>query len=531
MLNYRRRIVQPLFQPLLVVAILLLSVLQVSAEIATVVEADQVAENWLSYMVFQKGEWAGSPAPEAQVGQAMVVNDTLLGYYFEVEPMGFIVVPALKELPPIKAYSERCRFDINEAYGFPALLKEVLLNRMNFYARAYGDLGVPQPDTGEVVLGRGHRLEWDRFLQTDQEFEDDLFRGRYEPMTEVGPLLTTSWHQRAPYSNNTPRGDSLCDTCSSGNDPHSRTLVGCVALAASQIMNYWEWPPYGRGSYSYTWTGDSSCRSSTASQTLSVTLSDTYDWANMPDSCDDGCSAADSAALAELCYEVGVTFNMNYGVCGSGAYTGRAVQVFRDYFYYDNAIEKVDRSDTTATGWFGIIKTEINNDRPMEYRISNHAIVCDGWRDTGGLNQYHMNYGWGNSFNAWYSVDSLWCSWETDSLCPWDEEYLVRYIQPAAEVLLCDTLYDGKGGPLTEAGGPYLITCNALVPTGQTLTIQSGAVVYFDYGKKVTVDGTLNASGTQSKPVKLYSKRIPRRGLKIQSGLKLQNGEELRLGS
>ncbi|MCK4225030.1 MAG: IPTL-CTERM sorting domain-containing protein, partial [candidate division Zixibacteria bacterium] len=74
---------------------------------------------------------------------------------------------------------------------------------------------------------------------------------------------------------------------------------------------------------------------------------------------------------------------------------------------------------------------EINNGRPIQYRIYRHSIVCDGWRDTGGQNQYHMNYGWGGSFTTWFSIDSLYCYWvQPDSLCPPMEEYLIRNIFP-----------------------------------------------------------------------------------------------------
>ena len=54
-------------------------------------------------------------------------------------------------------------------------------------------------------------------------------------------------------------------------------------------------------------------------------------------------------------------------------------------------------------------------------------------------------------------------------------------------------IYDGNGGPFIP--GTYLLG-NAVVPEGQTLTIQPGAVVKFNWLGDITVSGTLNARGS-----------------------------------
>ena len=401
------------------------------AERATRAEMELVCQNWLSYMVYQKGAWAGDTRPQIAKVDEIIEGDTILARCFSIAPYGYVVVPILKELPPIQAYSEEYGLDVNEGAGFPQLLREFLLDRIRLYAKVYGSLDAVQPPTGDMLLGRGHKVEWNRFLKSDQEFQADLRQGKFQRLTEVGPLLTTSWHQRAPYNYLCPRGDTTCIICPSGKIPSIPTVVGCVATATAQILKYWNWPPSGTGSHSYTWYGDYSCNGSTPSQNLFADYSDPYNWQNMPDSCDSGCAPQDTAALAELCYEVGVAFEMNYGVCGSGAYTADALTVFPTYFRYDPSIAKEDRYTHTAAEWFSIIQTEINNERPMQYRIRSHSIVCDGWRDTGGQNQYHMNYGWGGSFTTWFAIDSLYCYWVLpDSLCPPMEEYVIRNIMP-----------------------------------------------------------------------------------------------------
>ncbi|MFH1679240.1 MAG: C10 family peptidase, partial [Candidatus Eisenbacteria bacterium] len=146
----------------------------------------------------------------------------------------------------------------------------------------------------------------------------------------------------------------------------------------------------------------------------------------MPDSCDFGCSTDEEIALGELCYEVGVAFNMDYGVCGSGAYTADALTVFPTYFGYHPGIDREDRGDyANPVDWWNIIRDQINVDQPIQYRIIGHSIVCDGWQDVGPLLQYHINYGWAGPNTGWFTIDNI-----PGSADPVADEYLIRHIIP-----------------------------------------------------------------------------------------------------
>lgn len=61
----------------------------------------------------------------------------------------------------------------------------------------------------------------------------------------VSPLITTHWHQYAPYNN----------LCPVPNGSTQHTKAGCGAIAMAQFMNYWEYPITGVGSHSYNWQG------------------------------------------------------------------------------------------------------------------------------------------------------------------------------------------------------------------------------------------------------------------------------------
>ena len=382
---------------------------------ATQQEADNVSQNWLNYMVYQKGSWAESSTPLITGMDLLKSGDQVLARVYHIEPQGYIVVPVLRELPPIKSYSEVSSLDVNAEDGYADLLREVLADRLELYADYYGSLEAGQSAKAEKLFDEVNYAKWQEYSVPPAEYLSSLGKRDVYPGEEGTPLLTSVWHQGYPYNNYCPYGDG------------GRTVVGCVATAAAQIMAYYNWPPEGNGSESYYWYGDNSCEGSTSGQTLSANFEHKYDWDLIVDDCTGESSPAQQDATARLCSDVGIAFEMDYGRCGSGAWTNYATTVFPTFFYYDNSIDREDRTGYTPTNWFNVIKNEINAGHPMQYRIYTHSIVCDGWRDIDGNLQYHFNYGWDDSHNTWYALDNLHCPW---SGCGLDEEYLIRNIFP-----------------------------------------------------------------------------------------------------
>ena len=443
---------------------------EAQAEKATDEEMELVCQNWLAYMVFQRGGWAGETNPSVVEIQEIVWEDTVLARCFSIAPQGHVVVPTLKELPPIKAYSERCGLDVNQTVGFSQLLREVLLHRIRLFIKTYGTLDANQPYQGDVVFGRVHRQEWDRFLVSREIFRAELLRDAFDPLTEVGPLLTTNWDQNSPYNNICPMGEG------------GRCLVGCTATATAQILKYHNWPPTGTGSHSYLWGGEGSV----LPQMLSADFRDSLDWANMPDSCTIDSPQVQQDAVAELCYELGVAFEMDYGHSSSGASTHNVLTALPSYFRYDGTIVWEDREQYSSQTWFNLITAEINLGRPMLYAMQllfgAHAVVCDGWRDTGGSNQVHLNYGWANPNTTWYTIDNI-------SSNP-DQEELVRNIFPCT----------GLAGALEGTLGPgtYHVCAPISVNSSTALTIEPGTTLIFDEPYPFEIHGALWAYGTET---------------------------------
>jgi hypothetical protein len=391
---FRKRLAQ------IVIALIIILASNVRGELATEEEMEKVCKNWLLLFVKYKGSWAGSGNPGIiDSNDIFGDNGLLLARCFYIAPSGYVVVPVLKELPPVKVYSEIYTLNLDEGGGVSQLLREVLENRLEMFILQYGNLNSSQPVNKKVLLGRNHRREWDRFTRQADSFISNLEIEDSAEILDAGPLISTNWTQRNPYNKLCPMGDG------------GQCVVGCSATAVAQIMKYHEWPPVGRGLSRYNWSGDQSCGGDYSGGLLSASYFDQYDWSNMPDNVDNGVTSAIRGALAELCYEVGVAMEMDYGKCGSAAYLGSAASALATYFRYDPSITREDRHQYSAVEWFNLIQSEINSGRPMLYSIYSHALVCDGWRTVTGLNQYHFNFGWGGPHTGWYTVDNIYCNW------------------------------------------------------------------------------------------------------------------------
>ena len=371
-------------------------------------QAQQAANNWVSYFTSEKGGWENVNLPVVETAQIITNGADTLGYYFDISPSGYIVCPAFNQLPPIKAYSTSQSLDLTDENGFAGILREVLKRKVQILSEHNSDI-TELESAGYNAPGiiKFSRL-WEIYTLENQEFFREIVEFSLDPTDDIGPLLESTWEQGNPYNQMCPLGNG--GTC----------VVGCVATAAAQIMRYHQWPPNGEGSHSYFWEGDPPV----PGQTLTADFSDAYDWDNILLSYTGGEPQNQIDAVAELCYEVGVAFEMDYGYSGSSAYTWDALTVFPNWFRYSDEIDREDRPDyPTAQGWFEMIQDDLDDYHPIQYRVVGHSIVCDGWRVQSDLNQIHLNYGWGGSSDNWYTVDEL-------LLGNPDEEYLIRRIIP-----------------------------------------------------------------------------------------------------
>ncbi len=313
------------------------------------------------------------------------INNSIDFYVFEIKPVGFVIVTADDNLEPVIAYSTESDFHSDFA-------KVGVKDWMNNTSKkiAYARQQESKADARISNL-------WSSYLQ-------GLTPGSAKG-NPVNPLLTTKWNQEPFYN-------QLCPTNTTDNQ---QCVTGCVATAMAQIMKFWNFPPTGTGSYSYS---DATPYYAHNYGTQSADFAETtYSWPTMTTSI-----SSANPAVATLMYHCGVAVAMDYGddkEGGSGAAVlqaeagyGRpcAQMAFQTYFFYDaSTIKGVAASSYTAGAWTSLLEAELTAGRPIQYEgqdpgVGGHSWVCDGV-DANGM--FHMNWGWGGYENGFYSLSGL----------------------------------------------------------------------------------------------------------------------------
>jgi Peptidase C10 family len=395
--------------------LLILSLLLVSSAFATPVSVEDAttAANRLVEFRTAQDSWAGQPPSSVNLVRTLEWDGQPTGFYFEVEPAGCVLVAAFRELPPITAYSEQTRLTFDHAESAGTMFEQILQQKAATLSQ-YPDLQSMAAAGIDIAAVERYRAQWEVFTQPSHEaFNAESATRELDEYIPGTILMESAWHQEAPYNNFCPI--DMTENCK----------VGCVATATAQIMNYWQWPPAGQGSHGYTWH----------SQTISANFGDPYDWDDiLPEYGQPWEHSTDELnAIAELNFEVGVAYEMNYGVDGSGAFTSDVITILPQHFRY---LEGIDEESRVAypddQAWFEMLCAELDQERPILYTIRNaswgHAIVADGYRIENDINEVHINYGgWVDIFLGWYAMDAIpFADWP-------DNEQAYRYIQPDGE--------------------------------------------------------------------------------------------------
>ena len=204
-----------------------------------------------------------------------------------------------------------------------------------------------------------------------------------EPTIVRSPMMSTTWKQTAPYNYSCPVIDG------------SYSLVGCGAIAAAQIMKYHQWP------------------SNKA-------------WSSMPNVL----SATGTTVLSNFLYEVAVSLGTDFSVVSSWSSILDIQSALRDNYNY-KLDDYTDYSESST-------RASVNSNRPVllqgnDEDYNGHFWVCDGTRyhtpgkkyvlyvvgyteplqfvaagqpyeamESYNYYMYHMNWGWGGTYDGWY---------------------------------------------------------------------------------------------------------------------------------
>ncbi len=290
-------------------------------------------------------------------------NLVIFRVYEPVNQSGFILISGNESTIPIIGYSTKNTYIINQE--LPPNFKEWI----DGYAIQIEDANKQNLDFKNP--------QWDVYSKIP-----DL--KNIKSAKNVAPLLSTTWNQGCGYN-------SLCPETSSGGQC-GHVWAGCVATAMAQVMKYHNHPVNGEDTFSYI------------HHTYGYQFADfgntTYNWGSMPDN-------SGNADVAELIYHCGVSVSMNYSPSGSGAYSWRAASSLKSFFKYSSNLLLTYKGNYTDENWAKLLKIELDEGRPMYYQGSGsggHAFNIDGYQ---GTNHFHLNWGWGGSYNGYYYLNDL----------------------------------------------------------------------------------------------------------------------------
>lgn len=282
------------------------------------------------------------------------------------EGQGYVIVAGDDCIPPIIGYTESGDFD--ESKEAPQLLA-----MLDHYAQLVETLQAERRNTpydGEEAVPGPRRAPAGRI--------------------DVPILLTTHWHQSAPYSDMVPK-------LPNGN----RALVGCVATAGSQVFYYWrrdlpDAVPATTPTYDYGAAPATAEYQIKAGTPLKWELM-CNNYTNQP--------AEYKEAVAVLCAAVGMQGYLEYGE-STGGYIWNL-----PYDLYNLRWQQANKDDNFSDDtWSALIYSELKKGRPVVYSgyledWEGHALVIDGYKASGDL--FHFNYGWGGQSDGFYTVRAL----------------------------------------------------------------------------------------------------------------------------
>jgi len=344
-------------------------------------------------------------------------NGTDVFHVFNLEPQGFVIVSADQSTVPVLAFSA-------ESVFAGAELNPSAQAWVNNYAKQ------AEYNIKNNVMPSGKAVEdWERLSKIPDEFVSK------SGIKSITPLLTTKWNQGRYFN-------AHCPADPAGTDGH--VVVGCVATALGQLMNYFRYPSTGTGSYGYEHPEYGWLEVNFAEQS--------YNYDQMPEIPTDY-----NDDIARLLYNIGVSVDMNYGPDGSGMYNHKGAYTLRTYFGYNPETTYFFRDSVAPEfNWTDTLIMHLDQNIPLYYAgwsdydfIMGHAFILDGYSDN---THYHINWGWGGSSDGYFFIDDLTPGSSDFTLL----HEVIAYAVPASAPQFCSGLKELNTieGILEDGSGP-----------------------------------------------------------------------------
>lgn len=221
---------------------------------------------------------------------------------------------------------------------------------------------------------------------------------RASKRTDIAPFVTAHWHQDTPYN----------DMCPTRTDNGARSMTGCVATAAAQILYYWrkDLPATIQATTPTYWAKDTwNCH---ADVTVSIPKGTPMKWELMLDKY--GSEPSDfKEAVAQLVYATGTASRLSYSNDDGTATSGHIEDIPNTYSTYFgmNGGTVHYRDSYSQEAWTQLLYDELAAGRPVMYtgvHESNggHAVFIHGYKANKDL--FYFNFGWGGTSDGYYTT-------------------------------------------------------------------------------------------------------------------------------
>ena len=90
--------------------------------------AEIICTSWLETIISQQGNWNEQENPSIKSSTKLYNKNLLVGYIFHIDPSGYVIIPSINELSPIKSWSETGSFQKIEEYVIENLYQRVNLS-------------------------------------------------------------------------------------------------------------------------------------------------------------------------------------------------------------------------------------------------------------------------------------------------------------------------------------------------------------------------------------------------------------------
>jgi len=293
-----------------------------------------------------------------------------------------MIISADTDLPPIIGYSFRNNIDSHDETSIPF---RVIMQDISYRYAALAKL----PES----IKQQRNNTWADLLN-NKEIKEEMYWPDQDS-TLTGEWVQVQWNQTAPYYNYCP-----WDLVTS-----ARSLAGCPAIATAQIIDYFtniNSTLFGDSDdyyHSYAgrdfWIDNDYFTRGFASFPQLNSLLNTYD---AHKKLHQGLTDFDKAAL---CFACGVAATQVYTSTVSGTfYLSQVVDALEKFGYYGT-----DTINDSAPNFWTRLSQNMMDAQPAELTVlvtggsGGHNVVVDGYNT---LNEYHVNFGWGGSYNGWY---------------------------------------------------------------------------------------------------------------------------------